>query len=568
MYATASGLLNDVQRKMALVYMMGEPARTVYRTFIGAADLTYQQTVDAFTAYFTPFENLGFERHQLAGMVRRPSETLDHFNTRLTTQIALCGLGDERANEERKQKLIYASNDVRLQAHCLVHPDMTCAHILEFAQTRDATERQVRQIATAVRQDEGRDRTVLASIQNEHHARGRSHEDAKSDRRGGTDAHKFDHSRLRGANDENKKRCFQCDRAWPHEGACPASDKSCNKCKKKGHFQACCPEKNGRTRKHVRTVRNRDDVSSRSSSSSSSLRSRGPSRRSEIRRIITDGRETVRRVVYSLSSAGGSCLAPRVTVRIDGHEVTTTVDSGSMEDTIDEPTYRNIRDPPKLDREPHELFLYTSTTPLRTLGRCEVEIEANGRKCRTLLTVIKGEGGSLVSHWTARRLGLFQTADFLPVEPDLRVSVAGENEKLFREENHFNVFEVGRELRARPLNNAQNGRTVTSGRCEVPPSSPQHEDQDPFEDDLALAETSRPCLASVFTGMVGQDVSPRPRTSLNGKPSTESSTQADDAQEPTPDPPEYATNTSTTTHQYAIPTPTTRVVNRSCLSIF
>ena len=57
--------------------------------------------------------------------------------------------------------------------------------------------------------------------------------------------------------DKKKNKCFNCGYDWPHLGgneSCPAKGKTCNKCKKKNHFEAVCKNISRSLRREVSTM--------------------------------------------------------------------------------------------------------------------------------------------------------------------------------------------------------------------------------------------------------------------------------------------------------------------------
>jgi hypothetical protein len=100
---------------------------------------------------------------------------------------------------------------------------------------------------------------------------------------------------------------------------------------------------------------------------------------------------------------------------MNGEPVKVLIDAGANDDVIDETTYQQFAEEPVLQNARISLYSYNSKEPLVVIGQFEAQIVGNGKKCISVVKVISGSAGCLLSCSTSRRLGLFQTEAFCEI---------------------------------------------------------------------------------------------------------------------------------------------------------
>jgi hypothetical protein len=182
------------------------------------------------------------------------------------------------------------------------------------------------------------------------------------------------------------KKCYGCGYEYPHEKECPAKGKKCNSCKQIVHFERCCKDKSRQS--GVKAV-------GKGSESPTFEENEG------------DGF-----LFTSSNDAMGQGKSPMIEVQINKEGIRMLIDSGAHDDVVDETTYNSWTEKPWLRKSKVRLFSYCANEPLRVLGEFDATIEANGHVCRPSVKAVSGSAGCLLSCFSSRRLGLFQTAAF------------------------------------------------------------------------------------------------------------------------------------------------------------
>ena len=120
---------------------------------------------------------------------------------------------------------------------------------------------------------------------------------------------------------ENSK-CYQCGGCYPHKNKCPATNKTCNKCNKTGHFAKCCRSKNIslKVREIVKkNIYNMNESSSREVSADEGCKDY----------IFSVGRKSVKKT-------------PTAKVKIRTSHINMMIDSGSTVIIMSYKTYQSI----------------------------------------------------------------------------------------------------------------------------------------------------------------------------------------------------------------------------------
>ena len=82
------------------------------------------------------------------------------------------------------------------------------------------------------------------------------------------------------------------------------------------------------------------------------------------------------------------------------------IDSGATVNIIDEPTYKNITNPPPLKQTTTRIFSYQSDNPIDLLGHFTTNISCNNKTQNSKIYVVKGKWGSLLGKTSAEALDI------------------------------------------------------------------------------------------------------------------------------------------------------------------
>ena len=86
------------------------------------------------------------------------------------------------------------------------------------------------------------------------------------------------------------------------------------------------------------------------------------------------------------------------------------IDSGATVNIIDEPTYKNITNPPPLKQTTTRIFSYLSDNPIDLLGHLTTNISCNNKTQKCKIYVVKGKWGSLLGKTSAEALDVLRVA--------------------------------------------------------------------------------------------------------------------------------------------------------------
>ena len=206
-----------------------------------------------------------------------------------------------------------------------------------------------------------------------------------------------------------KSKCYNCGFAYPHlDRPCPAENSTCNSCGITGHFARVCRKKEkqrfpkpqeqsqpteqsntkllkhdmkrSKRRNHARTVKERPHSSTESSSEED--------------------------CAYSVKNKGNPTT--KTTICINSLIVNFIVDTGATVDVIDSKTYDRLQSSVKLSKSTTKIFAYGSDKPLFLKGQFQEALESDKRFTNSVIHVVEGSSGNLLSAKTAQDLGLIQ----------------------------------------------------------------------------------------------------------------------------------------------------------------
>ena len=98
----------------------------------------------------------------------------------------------------------------------------------------------------------------------------------------------------------------------------------------------------------------------------------------------------------------------RAKIRVNSVEINFIVDTGATVDVIDSKTYDRLKSSVKLCKSTTKIFAYGSNKPLPLKGEFQATVESNKRYTVSVIHVVEGGSGNLLSAKTAQDLALIQ----------------------------------------------------------------------------------------------------------------------------------------------------------------
>lgn len=167
--------------------------------------------VDAFTKYFSPTQNLTFERHSFRNLKPGEGETLSKFLLRLRQQAAKCSFGNnagEATEINIKDKLIDNSVSLELKRK-LLEKERSLSEIIDLCQIHEQIRDQSKEMDTTT---------------------------------GNTPSTLINRVAVRAQGTQN---CYRCEGVGHlgNDDKCPAKNARCHKCELRGHIAGKCKTK-------------------------------------------------------------------------------------------------------------------------------------------------------------------------------------------------------------------------------------------------------------------------------------------------------------------------------------
>ena len=99
---------------------------------------------------------------------------------------------------------------------------------------------------------------------------------------------------------------------------------------------------------------------------------------------------------------------PKVDVKLNGISISMIIYTGASTDIIDEKDFAKVNQTSNLELQPSTrcIFAYGADSQLTVIGHFVTSVEADMKSVQTMIHVIQGNNGSLLSYSTACNLGL------------------------------------------------------------------------------------------------------------------------------------------------------------------
>ncbi|UYV83347.1 K02A2.6-like [Cordylochernes scorpioides] len=221
----------------ALIYLMGERAEEIHSAFNLSEDdaKNLDKVIEAFDNHFIGKRNVVYERALFGLRSQRPEETIEEFVTVLHRISEHCEYANLR-EELIRDRIVLGVKDRKLSEKLMLNENLTLAKAVDIARQWEAVMREQQDLNPSTSQVD----TTRKVAKQKPKASGHGKDNGRSTSRQ-TDSAK--------ETDEGKKfpTCFNCGTTKHHyryRDKCPAKDKVCGKCGKKGHYTNLCRRKN------------------------------------------------------------------------------------------------------------------------------------------------------------------------------------------------------------------------------------------------------------------------------------------------------------------------------------
>ena len=180
---------------------------------------------------------------------------------------------------------------------------------------------------------------------------------------------------------------------------CPAKGQTCNKCGKMNHFAKVCLSKQSKSHDKSRAHEQpQPQHKNRPNSHIHQVISSEPHQKSD---------SSSDEYLYTLGDTANTTV-PKVDVKLNGITISMIIDTGASTDIIDEKDFAIVNQTNNLELQPSTrcIFAYGADSQLIVVGQFVISIEADMKSVQTMIHVIQGNNGSLLSYRTACNLGL------------------------------------------------------------------------------------------------------------------------------------------------------------------
>ena len=380
LFVLAKGIADDKQKVALLLHTGGLDLQEIYYTLAGEeVEKTYVECVQILTDYFSPQTNVSFERHGFRQLEQAPGETVDQFVCKLRQKVRSCEYWD--ADEAIRDQLVEKCINVKVRRRFLERGATggTLKDFQDIARAVEAVEMQMQALAPPQHSGINAVRTKRKVT---------SGSDFKSDK---------------------ELRCFRCNRVghMSRDKNCPARDRDCKSCGKKGHFQVVC-----RNKGQLPSDKNKEQSSG--------------DKKSKQANQVTDGSKQ-----YAFVVSGGTKRDGTISLVVGGVELNDVlIDSGATCNVTDVATWENLKKQgvkclSTTTGADKKLFSYAQRKPLTMKGLfvAEVECKSTKSKCKAEFIVIHENADTIVCKQTAEALDI------------LRVGPARQAVNIVQEEN-------------------------------------------------------------------------------------------------------------------------------------
>ncbi|KAF4527576.1 hypothetical protein B566_EDAN015817 [Ephemera danica] len=223
--------MNSMEKREALLYMMGQQADQIVTTFREKVTdtLSFKDFIKLFDDYFTPKTNLVAERGKFWDRRQKEGESNEDFICEIYNLGDQCGYS-EKLPEHLRDKLCHGMSDRHLAAELRSNGALT----LETVTTRMRCKES---ISNDIQSEKERAKESLRLVKSEVKVESL---DSVSKNKKPHFKNKDVGAAAKSSGDGN--RCFRCGEpySFEHRRRCPAIRATCSNCARKGHYSKCC----------------------------------------------------------------------------------------------------------------------------------------------------------------------------------------------------------------------------------------------------------------------------------------------------------------------------------------
>ena len=366
-YLLASNITNDRQKRAMLLYQAGSETQEIFET-LADTGVDYATAKTKLDEYFSPKKNVTYEIFQFRQATQQTGESVEQFATRLRKLAANCEF--DNVDKEITSAIVQHCLSKRLRRFALRESPLTLENLLTKARSLESSETQatgIEEKLTKTPQPDSDINFVKGHYKKKHPVRDRSNTKPHDKR-------------------SPSNTCQKCGNKWPHKGSpCPAQGCTCRKCGKPNHFAKMC--------RTTVTPKQRDSRQKP---------------QNKIQVVKEEESESSSDDEYAYSTGTSKSKVPMVVVKVNNVDIEMIVDTGASTDIVDETAFELINHDNSitLQDSSKRLLAYGSNNQLASRGKFHGTISFQNQKCDTVLHVLKGNHGSLLSYKTATALGI------------------------------------------------------------------------------------------------------------------------------------------------------------------
>ena len=395
--------VKDPEQLVALLlHFGGEELFDIYEAFTEndkkATDQqdVFQKAVTLLTNYFTPKQNIEYQRYEFRHSNQLAGENLEQFTARLRTLAATCEFTE--VQREIKSQIISGCLSQKLRRKGLSEPSWNMEKLLEVGKALELSEIQALDIERCTES--------VSAVQERPRPRpnqGRARPIAEAQRE-----------------TQRNRKCYACNGNFPHSGKCPAIGQECENCGYIGHFALSkrCPA-TGKVCKQCNKM-NHFMRKCRSVQVKKSDNVRTVASSHEEQEVYDESDEIADYVwmVSEVNTSESNEPRPMFPVTINGVKMNILADSGSTINLLNEADFVKIPDAPKL--MPHDIPVYPHSSPAMDIkGKFVATICSSRATRKATVIVCGGDDKSLLSWGLSRQLRLIDVVHAVDDDKDV-----------------------------------------------------------------------------------------------------------------------------------------------------
>lgn len=391
-YAAASGIESDSQKRSLLLHCAGRPTQELFKT-LGDTGTTYDHAKKKLNAHFLPKKNVSYQRHLFRKECQHADETVAQFVVRLRKLAITCTFPANETDNFIRDQVIDKCSSRKLREKLLAESNLTLTKVLEISQAREASQLQAAQMTES-------DLTFALQHNSHKHAHNRSKPPSDRSRHSASNSASY----AKPPTGDTSKGCGRCGRRNHTSDECLCTrGKRCHKCNGLNHFASMCRRSkpsnqshtNNKPRQSVRLL-DSDDSPSESWEADS---------------------DTDTEYVQALFSLDGSPHGT-TTVNISGIELQPLIDSGASCNVLNTADSKKLIDQGlKVHKCNRKVRPYRSK-PIEVHEYITADVQFAGTTVNALFLIIPGKHVSLLGRKTAEALKILHIVNTV-TEPTL-----------------------------------------------------------------------------------------------------------------------------------------------------